>query len=113
WVKPRLIEPVTSGPRPRLGLQERIEIQCGVSSHESLQSIGRRLGRSASTIKREIDNNGLHTMHHPDRRSGYRRKHAFGARQSGRSATVRYCALTAQALADRRARRARPGKLAL
>ena len=112
-VKPRLIEPTTSGPRPRLCLSERIEIQCGVRSDESLQSIGERLGRSASTIKREIDNNGLHVLHNPQRRSGYRRKWAFGARQSGSSATVRYCALTAQALADRRARRVRAGKLAL
>ena len=112
-VKPRLIEPTTSGPRPRLCLSERIEIQCGVRSNESLQSIGERLGRSASTIKREIDNNGLHVLHNPQRRSGYRRKWAFGARQSGSSATVRYCALTAQVLADRRARRVRAGKLAL
>jgi IS30 family transposase len=50
---------------------------------------------------------------HPDRKSGYRRKEAFGARQSGRSATVRYCALTAQSYFDRRARRPKPGKLAI
>ena len=111
-VKPRLIEPTTTGPRPRLCLQERIEIQCGIRSRESLQSIGQRLGRSASTIKREIDNNGLHVVEHPERKSGYRRKEAFGARQSGNTATVRYCALTAQAYADRRARRPKPGKLA-
>lgn len=112
-VKPRLSEPNTSGPRPRLVLQERIEIDFGVRSGESLQSIGRRLGRSASTIKREIDNNSLHNLYHPDRKSGYRRKDAFGARQSGRSAMVRYCALTAQAFSDRRARRLKPGKLAV
>jgi transposase, IS30 family len=112
-VKPRRIEPTTSGPRRRLCLQERIEIDFGVRSGESLQSIGRRLGRPASTIKREIDNNGLHNMNHPDRKSGYRRKEAFGARQSGRSATVRYCALTAQSYFDRRARRPKPGKLAI
>jgi IS30 family transposase len=112
-VKPRLIEPTTSGPRPRLCLHERIEIDFGVRSGESLQSIGRRLGRAASTIKREIDNNGRHNVDHPERKSGYRRKEAFGARQSGRSATVRYCALTAQAYGDRRARRLKPGKLAV
>jgi IS30 family transposase len=50
---------------------------------------------------------------HPDRKSGHRRKEAFGARQSGRSARVRYCALTAQAYCDRRARRRKPGKLAV
>lgn len=110
-VKPRLIEPSTSGPRPRLCLHERIEIEFGVRNEESLQSIGRRLERAASTIKREIDNNGLHNVDHPERKSGYRRKEAFGARQSGRSATVRYCALTAQAYADRRAHRPKPSKL--
>jgi IS30 family transposase len=94
-------------------LQERIEVDFGVRSGESLQSIGQRLGRPACTIKREIDNNGLHNGDHPDRKSGYRRKEAFGARQSGRSATVRYCALTAQAFSDRRARRVKPGKLAV
>lgn len=112
-VKPRRLEPLISGLRPRLCLQERIEIGFGVRSGESLQSIGRRLGRPASTIKREIDNNGLHNVAHPDRKSGYRRKEAFGARQSGRSAAVRYCALTAQAYSDRRARRPKPGKLAV
>jgi transposase, IS30 family len=112
-VKPRLVEPTRSGPRPRLCLQERIEIDFGVRSGESLQSIGGRLGRPASTIKREIDNNGLHNVDHPERKSGYRRKEAFGARQSGRSATVRYCPLRAQAYADRRARRVKPGKLAV
>ncbi len=112
-VKPRLVEPSTSGPRPRLRLQERIEIEFGVRNEESLQSIGQRLERAPSTIKREIDNNGLHNVDHPERKSGYRRKEAFGARQSGRSATVRYCALTAQAYADRRARRPKPGKLAV
>jgi IS30 family transposase len=112
-VKPRLVEPTTSGPRPRMCLQERIEIDFGVRSGESLQSIGRRLGRPASTIKREIDTNGLHNRHNRGRQSGYRRKEAFGARQSGRSATVRYCALTAQGYSDRRARRPKPGKLAV
>jgi IS30 family transposase len=104
---------MTFGRRPRLCLRERIEIDFGVRSGESLRSIGRRLGRSASTIKREIDNNGGHKMRHPERKSGYRRKEAFGARQSGLSATVRYGALTAQAYSDRRARRPKPGKLAV
>lgn len=112
-VKPRLIEATTSGPRPRLCLQERIEIDFGVRSGESLQSIGRRLGRPASTIKREIDSNARHNVDHPGRKSGYRRKEAFGARQSGRRATVRYCALRAQTYSDRRARRPKPGKLAV
>ena len=112
-VKPRLVKPKTSGTRPRLTLADRIQIECGVKIKESMNSIGQRLGRPASTILREIDNNGLHHVDHPERKSGYRRKEAFGARQSGRSATVRYCALTAQAYSDRRARRPKSGKLAL
>lgn len=114
-VKPRHIEPATSGPKPRMTLRDRIQIEVGVKTHESLHSIGHRLtpSRPASTIKREIDNNGLHNVDHSDRKSGYRRKEAFGARQSGRSARVRYCALTAQAYSDRRTRRPKPGKLAV
>ncbi|WP_068189959.1 IS30 family transposase [Mycobacterium sp. UM_CSW] len=114
-VKPRLIEPTSSGLKPRLTLRDRIQIEVGVKINESLHSIGNRLtpARAASTIKREIDNNGLHNVDHPERKSGYRRKEAFGARQSGRSATVRYCALTAQAYADRRAHRPKLGKLAV
>jgi len=109
-VKPRWGEPRTSGPRPRLTLQNRIEIEFGVRINESLHSIGNRLGRPASTIKREIDSNG--GEHGGRRKSGYRRKHAFGARQSGRAATVNYDALVAQARSDQRARRPKSGKLA-
>jgi IS30 family transposase len=109
-VNPRLTEPKTSGPRPRLDLRERIQIDIGVKTNESLNSIGRRLGRPASTIKREIDVNGV--RHHDGRKSGYRRKQAFGARQSGNSAQVHYDALVAQARSDQRARRPKSGKLA-
>jgi transposase, IS30 family len=110
-VKPRLTEPNNSGLRPRLILWDRIQIQIGVERYESLQSIGRRLGRPASTIKREIDVNGV--RHNDGRKSGYRRKEAFGARQSGNSAQVHYDALVAQARSDQRARRLKPGKLAV
>ena len=41
-----------------LDLAEREEIACGLASKESMQSIGRRLGRSASTISREVALNG-------------------------------------------------------
>ena len=54
----------------------------GVSS---LRSIGRRLGRPASTIKREIDR-GIQEPGSQGHRSGYRRKQRFGAQQSGRTA---------------------------
>src|SRR3974390_1128642 len=93
-VKPRVSKPKRGGPRPRLTVGERVEIQVGVGRNESLRSIGRRLGRPASTIKRELDNNGENRYN--GRKSGYRRKEAFGARQSGRSCTVRYDALAAQ-----------------
>ena len=56
-VKPCVSKSNTAGLRPRLTLEDRIEIQAGVHANESLRSIGRRIGRPASTIKREIDNN--------------------------------------------------------
>ena len=109
-VKPRASKPRTDGPRPRLTLGERIEIQVGVARDESLRSIGSRLGRAASTIKRELDNNVANR--YDGRKSGYRRKEAFGARQSGSSSRVRYDALTAERSAAKRARRPRVRKLA-
>jgi len=113
-VKPRLTEPKTSGPKPRLTLADRIQIDLGVKTNESLQSLGARLTppRPASTIMREIDLNGG-SKPSPGRKSGYRRKDAFGARQSGKTAQVHYDAWVAQARADQRARRPKPGKLAL
>ena len=92
-------------------MRDRIQIDIGVKTNESLNSIGRRLDRPASTIKREIDANGV-TNSYDGRKSGYRRKEAFGARQSERSAEVNYDALVAQARSDQRARRPKPGKLA-
>lgn len=109
-VKPRVSNPRTDGPKPRLTLGERIEIQVGVARKESLRSIGHRLGRAASTIKRELDNNVANR--YDGRRSGYRRKEAFGARQSGNSSTVRYEALAAEHSAAKRARRPKARKLA-
>jgi IS30 family transposase len=79
-----------------LDLRDRIQIDIGVMTNESLHSIGRRPGRPASTIKREIDINGVAPSRN-GQKSGYRRKEAFGARQSGRSAEVGYDALRAQA----------------
>jgi hypothetical protein len=107
-VKPRLGQPSTAGPRRRLSLEERVEIQAGIHAEESLRSIGRRLGRHASTIKREIDNNCELRNRFTGRTSGYRRKHAFGAHQSGGSARVQYRAMAAH---DRGADRARRPKL--
>src|SRR6478609_6693099 len=38
----------------RLSLEDRIEIKAGIAAGESFASIGRRLGRSTSTISREV-----------------------------------------------------------
>jgi IS30 family transposase len=86
-----------------------VEIQVGVGRNESLRSIGRRLGRAASTIKRELDRTVRNR--YDGRKSGYRRKERFGARQSGNTATVHYDALVAERWAAQRARRPKPGKL--
>jgi len=42
----------------RLSLQEREEISRGLSSQEAIRSIAKRLGRSASSISREINRHG-------------------------------------------------------
>src|SRR6478672_8773239 len=52
-VRPANRPPKTSGPRPRLTLDERVEIQAGIYAGESLRSMARRLKRQPSTIKRE------------------------------------------------------------
>jgi transposase, IS30 family len=110
-VKPRVCRTKTGGLRPRLTVEERVEIQVGVGRDESLRSMGRRLGRPASTIKRELDSNVVNR--YDGRKSGYRRKEAFGARQSGSSSMVRYDALAADRSAARRARRPKLRKLAV
>jgi IS30 family transposase len=112
-VKPAASEPKTDGPRPRLTLEERIEIQAGVHAEESLRSIARRLGRAASTVMREIDvNNELRPRKNNARKSGYRRKHAFGARQSGKAAKVQYRAIAAHHRSADRALRPKLSNLA-
>ena len=68
-----------------LSLEEREEISRGMASGESLRSVAQRLGRSASTVSREVARNGG--------RSGYR-------------------ALRADRAAYRRARRPKVCKLA-
>jgi transposase, IS30 family len=111
-VKPRLSKPALTGPRPRLTLEERIEIQAGVHADESLRSIGRRLDRPASTIKREIDNNCELRNRYTGCKSGYRRKHAFGAPQCAAAAKVTYRAMAAHDRCADRARRPKLRKLA-
>lgn len=110
-VKPAFAEPKTDGPRPRLTLADRIGIEIGVRSDESIQSIASRLKVSPSTIKREIDN-GIRMPGSQGRVSGYRRKHRFGAQQSGRTARVPYSAVDAHQRSQIRARRPKLTKLA-
>lgn len=71
-----------------LSLQEREEIALGLARGESIRSIARGLGRSASTVSREI------------------------ARNSRVRRPVRYRATLAQVKAQERARRPKAGKLA-
>jgi transposase, IS30 family len=96
------------GPRkrPRLTQDERVEIEVGVKAQESIRSIAGRLGRVPSTILREIERNAFCY-------GRYRERHRFGApKKGGRDAKPRYSATGAQARAQDRARRPKPGKLA-
>jgi transposase, IS30 family len=93
--------------RPRLTQQERVEIEVGVKTQESIRSIAHRLGRNPSTIMREIDRNAFSY-------GRYRARHRFGAQwRGGWDTKPRYRATGAQARAQDRARRPKLGKLAL
>jgi transposase, IS30 family len=97
------------GPRqrPRLTQQERVEIEVGVKTQESIRSIAGRLGRAPSTIGREIERNAFSY-------GKYRARHRFGADwHGGWDPKPRYSAGGAQARAQDRARRPKPGKLAV
>jgi IS30 family transposase len=55
-------------PSPaRLSAAEREEIRCGLDAGETYRAIGRRIRRAASTVCREVNNNGG-----PDRYAGWR-----------------------------------------
>ena len=66
---------LTGGVRPpvrqravnRLSVEEREEIFHGLATGESLRSIARRLGRSPSTISREVQVNGGRRRYRPSR----------------------------------------------
>ncbi|HZJ06422.1 MAG TPA: IS30 family transposase [Nocardioidaceae bacterium] len=84
-------------PRPGcLGIAEREEILVGIGASESLSTIARQLGRSASTISREVAANGG--------REGYS---AWSAHQRARDEARRPkpCKLRAGRLCDEVARR--------
>ncbi len=79
-IRPELWNPSSS----RLSLDERVEIKVGLERGESLRAIGRKLGRDASTVCREVNAHGGPTQYKP-----------MAARQA----------------ADLRARRPKPTKL--
>jgi IS30 family transposase len=105
-VNPQFSEP-TGQIRPRLSIVEREEIMVGTRRGESIRSIARRLGRSPSTIMREIARNGR-TRVAPGR---YRALHRFGASRGGWDARSGYSATMAQQRSEARARRPKTGKL--
>jgi len=99
----------SDGPRQkgRLTFDERVEIQVGVRTKESIRSIACRLGRAPSTIMREIERNAFCY-------GRYRARHRFGAHwHGGWDPKPRYHSAGAQARAQDRARRPKPGKLAV
>ncbi|MEY2503450.1 MAG: hypothetical protein QOI07_3787 [Verrucomicrobiota bacterium] len=105
------VNPRIHGPRgqkrPRLTHDEREQIMIGTCRGESIRSIARRLERAASTVQREIKNNG-HSHWAPGR---YRAKYRFGANRGGWDATSKYSARIAQRRSEQRARRPKTGKL--
>lgn len=106
-VKPQFKDPVGTKWH-RLSHGEREEIMIGTAQGESIRSIARRLGRAASTIMHEINNNGR-CREAPGR---YRALHRFGANRGGWDAKSGYRAHLAQQRCEERARRPKAGKLA-
>lgn len=105
-VRPQFPSP---GPRkrPRLTWGERVLIDIGVKMGRSIRKIAQELGRAPSTVMREIERNAFCY-------GRYRERYRFGApRKGGRDAKPRYSAAGAQAHAQQRAGRAKPGKLAV
>lgn len=85
------IRPRLRARRDALTFEERIELQALWRAKLSVRAIARELGRSPSTVSREVSRNGYLSSEHAVRR--------------------RYRATTAQARAYERARRPHPSKL--
>ena len=68
-LRPRRSVPVPSGGAGRLSLEDRLRLEIGLEHGESLRSVARRLGRSPSTISREL-------ARHRRRDGGYSATHA-------------------------------------
>ncbi len=58
WADRRLVEQRAGRSGLRLSLAEREQISRGLAAGQTLRAIGRQLGRSASTISREVNANG-------------------------------------------------------
>ncbi|GFG50295.1 hypothetical protein MAGR_17360 [Mycolicibacterium agri] len=104
-VRPKFLD---EGPRkrPRLTLGERVVIDVGVRMGRSIRKIAEELGRAPSTVMREIERNAFCY-------GRYRQRYRFGApKKGGRDAKPRY-RCWGQARAQQRARRPKPGKLAV
>jgi IS30 family transposase len=106
-VKPQFKDPAGTKWH-RLSHGEREEIMIGTAQGESIRSIARRLGRAASTIMHEINNNGRCR----EASGRYRALHRFGANRGGWDAKSGYRAHLAQQRSEERARRPKAGKLA-
>jgi IS30 family transposase len=102
------MSPLSLAPPPargyRLSLAEREEIAIGVAQQRSLRAIATAIGRSPSTVMREIDRNGSGAH--------YRRLHRPGGDRRGGVGVAHYRATAAQRRAEHRARRPKPAKLA-
>jgi transposase, IS30 family len=105
-VKPQFIDHKGTR-RPRLSIAEREEIMIGTARGESIRSIAHRLGRAASTIMHEINNNGRCR----EAAGRYRALHRFGGNRGGWDARSGYRAHLAQQRSEERAGRPKAGKL--
>lgn len=105
------VRPKFSDQKPRkwhrLTLDERVEIKVGLKLQEPIREIARRLDRAPSTIMREIERNAFSY-------GRYRSNCRFGApKKGGWETKPRYSPTGAQSRAQQRAKRPKPGKLAV
>jgi len=95
------LSPRASSKNRRLTIEEREEILEGMSANKSIREIASGLGRSPSTVSREISRNLHHQRYGRPGKGGFPRRTPW-----------RYSPHHAQLRADRRARRPKPARLA-
>jgi len=104
----RVVVPVPAAPQGRrLTMDERELIARGVTLQMTLRAIGRMIGRSHTTVKRESDRN--RNRKRPVR---YRSRGQLKGPRIGRPGEVRYSPDAARRRAERQARRPKTAKLA-